>query len=159
MSPKKQGDPTLYVEQWGMLFEVLGASRVMGKILGWLLICDPPEQTARQIADAVGMSIASISTATRSLTQASMIERVRVRGERSARFRIRPGMWAELLKRRMGYASSMGELAEKGQGFLDPKDKSTALRLREIQSYCRFIEREMPALLARWEEQWKKERG
>ncbi len=159
MKGERQMEMGRYVEQWGVLLEVMGGSRAMGKILGWLLICEPPEQTARQIAEGGGMSIASISTATRALMQAGMIERVRARGERSALFRIRPGMWADLLKKRMSHTGTMRDLAERGQAFLSSNDRESALRLKEIHSYCSFIEREMPALVERWEERWKKERG
>jgi hypothetical protein len=155
MEQERPSELTSYVEQWGMLFEQLGATRMMGKVLGWLLICDPPGQTARQIADAIGASISSISIATRALTQAAMIERVGVPGERSARFRVRPGMWSRLIKVRMGHLATMRELADEGLRLLDSPDAGRALRLREIQSYGEFIDRELPALLARWEEEWK----
>ena len=56
-----------YLERWGMLFERLGATRMMGKVLAWLLVCDPPEQPAGSIARAVGASAGSVSTTTRTL--------------------------------------------------------------------------------------------
>ena len=48
-----RGDLQGYLERWGMLFELLGATRMMGRILAWLLVCDPPEQSAGDIAEAV----------------------------------------------------------------------------------------------------------
>ena len=152
-------DRMQYIEQWGELFEQLGATRIMGRILGWLLICNPPHQTGREFADAIGMSIASISTATRTLAQAAMIERIRIRGKRSTHFRIRPGMWTQLLKKRLAHTATMRELAQEGLTLLPSSGEESSLRLREIHSYCTFIERELSALVARWEEQWRKERS
>ncbi len=148
-----------YVERWGMLFEFLGGTRMMGKILGWLLVCDPPEQSASDIARAVGASAGTVSTTTRALLQAAMIERIGVPGKRSAYFRVRPGMWADLLKRRMEYGRTMGQLAEEGLGLISGSDDDAALRLREIGSYCRFVESELPVFVARWEKEWEKERN
>ncbi len=145
-----------YIEQWGMLFELLGATRMMGRILGWLLICDPPEQTAKEIADAIDVSIGSISTATKTLNQGAMIERIGLPGQRSVYFRIKPGMWTQLLKTRMGRLAAMRELADKGMDLLSPADDDAKLRLREIRDYCAFVEKEFPILLERWEEAWKK---
>jgi len=146
-----------YVERWGMLFEFLGATRMMGKMLGWLLVCDPPEQSASDIAKAVGASAGTVSTTTRALLQAAMIERIGIPGKRSAHFRVRPGMWADLLKKRMEYVQTMGQLAEQGLELVSGPEDDATLRLREIRSYCRFIESQLPALLARWEKEWEKE--
>jgi uncharacterized protein YdiU (UPF0061 family) len=146
-----------YVEEWGMLFELLGANRMMGRILGWLLVCDPPEQTAKQVADGIEASISSVSTATRSLVQAGMIQRVGIPGERSAHYQVKTGMWADIYKRRMGYTNAMRKLAEAGYVFLPPGDKKSSLRLREIGSYCAFAEKEFLPLLDKWRQQWEKE--
>jgi DNA-binding transcriptional regulator GbsR (MarR family) len=146
-----------YVEQWGMLLEQLGATRMMGKVLGWLLVSDPPEQTAKEIADAVGASISSVSTVTRALTQSAFAERVGIPGERSAHFRVRPGMWSQLIRRRMGHLAAMRRLADEGMTLAPSKNWERTLRLREIRSYCDFIEKELPSLLARWEAKWEGE--
>lgn len=154
-----KSDIMSYVEQWGMLFEALGATRMMGRVLGWLLVCDPPDQTAKQIADAVGASISSVSTATRALAQSAFIERVGVHGERSIHFRVRPGMWTQLINVRMRHLGTMCELAEEGLGLLPDSGTRHRARLREIESYCSFMERELPSLLARWEKEWKGEKS
>lgn len=148
-----------YIERWGILFEFLGGTRMMGKILGWLLVCDPPEQSASDVAKAVGASAGTVSTTTRALLQAAMIERIGIPGKRSAYFRVRPGMWADLLKKRMEYGQTMAELAEQGLSLVSGPDDDATFRLREIGSYCRFIESQLPALLARWEKEWEKERS
>lgn len=50
--------------------EVYGVPPIAGRILGWLMICDPPEQSAGQIAEAIGASRASLVTNMRMLTGA-----------------------------------------------------------------------------------------
>lgn len=158
-----------YAERWGILFENLGAARMMGKILGWLLVCDPPEQSAGELAAGLGASAGSISTATRSLMQAGMIERVGIPGRRSAHYRVRPGMWGDLLERRMSFGRTMGELAEDGLRLVetrrageDAADTKTAdsvpeLRLQEILSYCRYVEDQLPAFVERWRRAWREQ--
>lgn len=146
-----------YVERWGMQFELLGATRMMGKVLGWLLVSDPPEQSAADIASAIGASAGSVSTTTRALVQATMIERIGVPGERSARFRVRRGMWGQLLRRRMSYVASMAQLADEGIAFAETDDRDSTFRLREIGSYCRFVERELPEFVSSWETEWEEE--
>jgi hypothetical protein len=146
-----------YLERWGMLFEALGGARMMGRVLGWLLVCDPQEQTAADIAAGVGASAGSISTTTRTLVQSGFIERIGIPGERSAYFRVRSGMWGQLLRRRMSYMVSLGDLADEGIRLAEGGGEKATLRLRELASYCRFIERELPEFVARWEREWEEE--
>lgn len=155
--PEIDRDVAQYLEEWGILFENFGSTRMMGKALGWLLICSPPHQTAKEIAQAVGGSISSMSSATRTLAQAGMIERIGLPGERSAHFRLRSGIWTQLLKIRLGRMVDMHTLVEKGFTFTPSPTSSEAGRLRELQSYLLFVEREFPSLLARWEQQWKEQ--
>ncbi len=149
---------TDYIERWGMVLEALGGTRMMGKILGWLIICDPPEQTAADIAIAVNASAGTVSTTTRALVQAAMIEKVGLPGKRSAYYRVKPGMWAQLMKARMARMHIMGQLADEGLELFPEADSGSSDRLREIGSYIRFVEREFPALLDQWVKQWEKER-
>ncbi len=153
-----RGDLQGYLERWGMLFELLGATRMMGRILAWLLISDPPEQSAGDIAQAVGASAGSVSTTTRALTQSGMVERLGIPGERSAHFRVRSGVWGQLLRKRMSYIVSMRDLVEEGLELSAGEKEDSTLRLRELGSYCTFIERELPGFIARWERDWKEER-
>ncbi len=143
-----RGDLQGYLERWGMLFELLGATRMMGRILAWLLISDPPEQSAGDIAQAVGASAGSVSTTTRALTQSGMIERLGIPGERSAHFRVRSGVWGQLLRKRMAYIVSMRDLVEEGLELSTGEGDDSTLRLRELGSYCSFIERELPEFVA-----------
>ncbi|MDQ6608042.1 MAG: MarR family transcriptional regulator, partial [Actinomycetota bacterium] len=56
--------------------------RMVGRALGWLLVCDPPAQSAAELAESLQASKGSISTSTRALLRMGFIERVRLRGER-----------------------------------------------------------------------------
>jgi len=147
-----------YLERWGMLFEFLGATRMMGKVLAWLLTCDPPEQSAADIAAAVGASAGSISTTTRTLVQSGFIERTGIPGERSVYFRVKSGMWGQLFRRRMSYILQMRDLVEEGLAMRGEGDPEGSLRLRELRSYCCFVERDLPGFVSRWEKEGEEEK-
>ncbi len=63
-----------------LFFEEMGFPRMAGRILGWLLICDPPEQSAGQLAGVLQASKGSLSTMTRLLIQMGLVERVGLPG-------------------------------------------------------------------------------
>jgi len=146
-----------YLEKWGMRFEHLGGTRMMGRVLGWLLICDPPHQTAKEVAKALGVSIGSISITTRGLEQFGMIERIGIPGERSAHFRIAPGVWVRMMRIRLDHLNGMRELAEEGMGLFPGRHRKVTRRLREIRDYCAFMSEEIPPLLEQWERRWQGE--
>ncbi len=65
-----------FVDRLGLFFELLGATRTMGRVYGWLLICDPAQQSVTQLADALSVSKASISTVAWQLLEGGMVERL-----------------------------------------------------------------------------------
>src|SRR5262245_50635614 len=86
-----------FVDRMGILFETSGAPRSLGRVYGYLLVCEPVEQSPAGLCEALQLSKGGMSTALRQLEQARLIERVHVRGERATYFRVTDG-WAELLK-------------------------------------------------------------
>src|SRR5512142_2974957 len=90
-----------FVEDVGLFFEQMGYPRMAGRILGWLLICDPPQQSSEQLAQVLLASKGSLSTMTRLLIQIGLIERVALPGERRDYFRLKPGAWPQLIKVQM----------------------------------------------------------
>ena len=89
-----------FVEEVGVMLELeAGAPRMVGRVLGWLLVCEPPGQSAAELAEQLQASRGSISTATRVLLRMGLLERLRLRGERFDRFQARPAAWDEVLWR------------------------------------------------------------
>ncbi len=94
-----------FIEALGMQLELeIGVPRMVGRVLGWLLVCDPPQQSAAELAESLQASKGSISTATRVLLRNGLIERVRFRGERFDRFEATPEAWDEFLWREEQFA-------------------------------------------------------
>ena len=56
-----------FVEEMGQVLASYGMTPMAGRMWGWLLICDPPEQTAADIADALHASRGAISGTARIL--------------------------------------------------------------------------------------------
>jgi hypothetical protein len=137
------------VEQLSILLERDGLPRMAGRIFGWLLVCVPPEQTREDLAAAVQGSKASMSTMTRLLTQAGLVEKVRPPGARRDAFRIRPGQWQPLWRSRMQLLEEAAELTGRGLLLLPSHPRELRARLEELHDQYRFIGRHLPKLLER----------
>ncbi len=145
-----------FIEDVGLLFEQVGHPRMAGRIMGWLLICDPPQQSTTDLAQMLAASKASISTMTRLLVQMNLIERVGVPGHRLDHYRIKAGAWTELMRQTFDEIVAGRQLAERGLELLQGKSAETKQRLKEIHDLYAFFEKEFPVLLERWEKEWKK---
>jgi hypothetical protein len=95
------------VEEWGL-------PPITGRILGWLMICDPAEQSAGQIAEAIQASRASLTSNMRFLTAIGLVRKVRRPGERSAYYRIEDDAWQQVIQRKLDGLSAFGEIADEG---------------------------------------------
>ena len=85
------------IHQIALVFEQGGLPPIAGRVVGRLLLCDPPHQSSTQLADYLHASRGSISTTTRMLMAARVLERVRFPRDRAAYFRIQKGCWSEML--------------------------------------------------------------
>ena len=88
-----------------------GLPPITGRILGWLMICDPPEQSPAEIAEAIGASRASLTTNMRLLIASGLVHRLTRPGGRTAYYRIDNDIWEQIIRRRVASMMSFGEIA------------------------------------------------
>lgn len=138
-----------FIEDIGLFFEQMGMPRMAGRILGVLLICDPPEQSLNDIGEAARASKASVSTMTRLLASAGLIEQVPSPVPRRDYFRYRKGGWLAFMRQRMEIMAALHDITDKGLGILDGKDPALKERLYEAHDIFEFVENEFPDWLER----------
>ncbi len=155
MNDERQVEKKQFVEEVGILFEQSGLPRMAGRILGWLLISDPPHQTTSDLAEALLASKGSISTMSRLLIRIGLIERISLPGQRRDYFRIKPGAWHQMMKESLVQTTAFRQLAERGLKLLEGKSHLNRRWLEEFRARYAFFEREFPALLERWEQESK----
>jgi DNA-binding transcriptional regulator GbsR (MarR family) len=145
-----------FVEDAGLLFEQGGMPRMAGRIIGWLLICNPPHQSLPELGEILGASKASISTMTRLLLQMGLIERVGLPGHRRDHFRIKPGAFDTLMENHLEEIKNGLQLVERGLTLVASQPPDLKQRLKEARELYAFFDREYPVLLERWEKERKK---
>ena len=152
-----RGQPTpeelAFVEEVAVFMEGFGLLRMAGRILAWLLICEPPEQSAADLARVLQASKGAISGATNLLVQGRMIDRVSLPGQRRDYFRARPGGQTERMRAGIAELTTFRDIAERGLALL-PDDPKRRERLQEVHDLYAWMERELPDLFARWEREW-----
>jgi DNA-binding transcriptional regulator GbsR (MarR family) len=109
--------------------EQYGMPPITGRILGWLMICNPPEQSAAQIAEAIGASRASLTTNMRLLTVGEYVRRSTRPGERTSYYRIDSDAWRRAVRRKLASLHSFLEITGDGLELLGA-DGPRANRIR-----------------------------
>lgn len=139
-----------YAEDAAVVLGGLGLPPAYGKLLGWLLVCDPPQQTSTQLAAALGLSKGSVSTGMRMLERSGFARRVPVPGHRGHAYEVQPDAIIRITAEPTRFRI-FRELMERGLDLVGGEDAPGAERLRVTRDFYAFIERELPALVARFQ--------
>jgi DNA-binding transcriptional regulator GbsR (MarR family) len=145
-------DERHFVEEFGLLFAAAGKPRMMGRMMAHLLVCDPPVQSAGQLVEALQASKATVSTLTRDLIAMGMVERAALPGDRKTYYRTRLGGFSALAERDLGAISHFSAALCRAVEHMGEHAPERTARLREVHEFYEFLEAEIPALLARWQQ-------
>ncbi|MFB4276210.1 GbsR/MarR family transcriptional regulator [Nonomuraea sp. MTCD27] len=110
-----------------------GLAPITGRVLGWLMACDPPEQTAGDIAGAIGASRASLTTNLHLLTSIKLIRRFRKPGERNVYYQIEDDAWSKVIRQQLAAFTAFDELAAEGLR-LGWTDEAQTARIRSART-------------------------
>ena len=111
---------------------------ITGRILGWLMICDPPEQSPAQISEAINASRASLTTNMRFLIASGLVHRLTRSGGRTAYYRIDDDMWEKVIQRRIASMMSFGKIAQDGVSLLGAGNPR-ARRVRAAHDFFKWM--------------------
>ena len=150
MSESKGGEGVSEVtESVGVWFSSLGVPRSSGQIFGYLMACDPAEQSAGEIATGTGMSRGSVSTGARMLVRLGAIEERHRVGDRKTYYRLRSGWWVQAATTKM---SGFDRLADEARRIRAAGSVTRTDGLDELIAFSEFWADEIPKLRERWEQ-------
>jgi DNA-binding transcriptional regulator GbsR (MarR family) len=143
-----------FSDELGFFWEDAGGTRMAGRVLGALLLADPPEMSSSELSEFLGVSPGSVSTATRELIRPGLAARVRIPGKRQDYFRATMGasVLPQIIRTRIELTRRYGQLMQRGEELAADKDPAVRRQLGEIREFYEFIEAEQLAILDRWEQ-------
>jgi DNA-binding MarR family transcriptional regulator len=124
---------------------------MVGRLIGYLAVCDPPEQSINDLADALLASRSAINNAVKSLETMSLIRRMRVAGERMDRVRLDPTS-----QQAMGFDTTeyeeMKELVDEGLGVVGDTSPQQRALLLEWSEFASFVAEQVKRMQEEWRE-------
>jgi len=139
-----------FVEEMGQFLGSIGMTPMSGRMWGWLLICEPAEQTAADVAAALHASRGAISGTARLLTSAGLIRRTTRPGDRREYFSAPAEALDSMLSSAGAIYRQMREIAERGLAATANRPPAARARLQEFHDVISFVEQEVPRLIGQF---------
>ncbi len=136
-----------FIEDIGLFFEQMGMPRMAGRILGVLLISDPPAQSITDLGQKLKASKSSISIMARLLVERGLVERVASPIPRRDYYRFKPGGWIIYMRQWLGLMAALHQITERGMALMDGMEAEQKQRLVEAHDLFSLMEDRFPDLL------------
>jgi hypothetical protein len=124
-----------------------GIPLIGGRILGYLLVCEPEERTAAELSEELEASTGSVSTNLKLLVKTGLVRRTTRRGRQAAQYELDAPAWADLVRQRLATIAETRALTALGLRLLSG-DPQRAHRLRTVDEFYGWFSAELPGLWA-----------
>jgi hypothetical protein len=126
-----------------------------GRLLGYLAVCDPPDPTIGELAEALLASRSAIAGAVKFLEETThTVRRSRIAGERMDRVRIDLSS-PQSLGMDLSEYDELLEMAREGLDVLRDAPAERRAALLEMAAFAEFLLERMP----KFQEEWEARRG
>ena len=126
-----------------------GMAPMVGRLLGYLAVCDPRQQSIAELADALLASRSAIAGAVNTLESLGLIRRSRAAGERMDRVRVDMSS-PHATGFDMSEYQEQGELAREGLALLADTSPERRAILLEWAAFADFLVERIPVLAQEW---------
>jgi DNA-binding MarR family transcriptional regulator len=123
---------------------------MVGRLLGYLAVCDPPVQSIGELADALLASRSAIAGAVKVLEATHTVRRTRAAGERMDRVRIDLSS-PQALGMDVSEYEELRELAREGLEVLRDAPVERRTVLLEMAAFADFLLEQIPRFQQEWE--------
>lgn len=147
-----------FLDRFAAVLTEAGMPRMPSRVFVQLLATDTGQLTAAELAEALKASAGAISGAVRYLIGVELVDREHTPGSRLDRYRVRADVWYAATVRKDAMLARWDPILRTGIAALGPHTPAGA-RLSETQAFFTFLQRELPKLLDRWNEQRAEDRN
>ncbi len=127
-----------------------GFPPMIGRLIGYLSVCDPPDQSINELADALLASRSAIAGAVKAVEVLHVLERTRAAGERMDRVRIDLSS-PQALGMDVSEYEEMRDMAREGLEVLADAPVQRRAVLLEVAAFSEFLLEQMPLMQREWE--------
>ena len=123
---------------------------MLGRLIGYLSVCDPPDQSIGELAEALLASRSAIAGAVKGLEVLRLVRRSRAAGERMDRVRIDLSS-PQAMGMDVSEYEEMREMVHEGLEVLRDAPIERRAVLLEVSAFADFLLEQMPRMQEEWE--------
>jgi DNA-binding transcriptional regulator GbsR (MarR family) len=127
-----------------------GFPPMLGRLIGYLSVCDPPDQSIGELAEALLASRSAIAGAVKGLEVFHVVRRSRAAGERMDRVRIDLSS-PQAMGMDISEYEELREMAREGLEVLQDKPMERRAVLLEVSAFADFLVEQMTRMQQEWE--------
>lgn len=153
MPNTRPSDPAprpLFADSVAELFETHGWPRLVGRVLGELLLAEPPYLSTAQLCERLGTSKSHLSSAITVLEAMRMIERFGVSGSRQRHYRLTTDAFVRMMHHAVEPSTTLADLADRALSEA-PEGSRARAELTRMRDFYRFLARRLPELVVEFE--------
>jgi len=147
-----------FINKMGQAAEVDGMSPIAGRLFATLLL-SPEPRSLDELAAAIGVSKASISTDARRLLDRGIVERVTHAGDRRDYYELAPDFFARAIRNRIDSWRRTHQLVGTMRASSRELPPVVRDRIASIDDVHTFVIARVDAALAEWERRERKRSG
>lgn len=140
-----------FIEAMGGYFSQYGMSRVAGRLMGLTMVVAHP-LTLDEMAEALGVSRASISTNIRVIESTGFVEPVTVPRDRRDYYQYSGNSWEARLRISMVQLDTLSSIAKRGLDAIKEEDTQARTYLQDFLDFCEFLIEDERNVIQRWRE-------
>lgn len=144
------------VERIGVAVEHTGFPPAVGRVLGSLLVAEPPHMTFDELRSFLGISKSAVSNALSVLMSREMVDYITLPGDRKRHFCVAAGGMIAQMKRRLQQRSAVPELLREIVRSRSPRHPEFNQSLHEFTEFVAFMDGEIQGALEKWESSKRK---
>jgi DNA-binding transcriptional regulator GbsR (MarR family) len=141
---------TQFTDRMGLLFEAEGQPPIAGRIFGYLLVSDDP-RSLDQVAEALRVSKASVSTNARMLAEKGLLERACRPADRHDYYGVAPDFFSRTMAERLRRWQRFTETVGAARRTLPIRSERVRARLRGYETAYAYMVDAMGEALDGWE--------
>jgi DNA-binding transcriptional regulator GbsR (MarR family) len=149
-TPQPEDSLHAFLERFASVLVAAGFPAMPARVFAALHVTDSGRLTAAELADMLRISPAAVSGAVRYLSGLGLVHRERVPGSRRDYYRMPPDVWHEVMRLQTQVLVRWANLLKEGIDIVGA-DTPAGARLNTQASFIEFLNKEMPAVLARWD--------
>ncbi len=138
-----------FTERIGQILEADGFPPIAGRIFGLLLLRDEP-CSLDEVAGALDVSKASVSTNARLLADQGVLEPMTRPGDRRDYYRITPDLFTHMMEQRLARWQSFTEAVGEARRSLPLRSPAVGQRLARFEAEYSYMAQAITHALARW---------